>query len=123
MHVPTVTDEMLEKVLQAAASPVVVEITSCSRECSRSRRWMEDIAEDFDDRFIFLRVFEEENPTVVKQYGVTVFPSMIIFKRGAHNRPQIEFSRHEGDLDAQTIRGALEAAKNGRSNADDYEVA
>src|SRR5207249_1850812 len=103
--VPTVTDEMLEKVLQAAASPVFVEFTEAdSPGCSRLRRRVETTAEDFDDRVIFLRLFVEENPGPAAAWHVDGAPSLVVFKRGR------EIGRAAGDVTSDEISALLERA-------------
>jgi hypothetical protein len=63
MHIPTVTDQMLDKVLEAAASPVFVEFTEGGSEnCFRVHHRIAALAEEFDDRVIFLRLDCDENP-------------------------------------------------------------
>jgi len=105
MHVPTVTDEMLDKVLQAAASPVFVEFTEAdSITCSKIRRRVEATAEDFDDRVIFLRLFADENPGPCAAWRVDSFPALVVFKRGR------EIGRAAGDVAGDELCALLERA-------------
>jgi thioredoxin-like negative regulator of GroEL len=105
MHVPTVTDEMLEKVLQAAASPVFVEFTEAdSPVCARIRRRVEGTAEEFDDRVIFLRLYVDENPGPARAWRADLKPTLVVFKRGR------EIGRTAGDVPAETLAALLEKA-------------
>ena len=105
MHVPTVTDEMLEKVLQAAASPVFVEFTeSDSAVSSRIRRRVEVTAEEFDDRVIFLRLYVDENPGPAAHWRVETRPMLVVFKRGR------EIGRIGGDVSTETLSDLIEKA-------------
>ena len=90
---PTVTDEMLEKVLQAAASPVFVEFTEADSVVSaKLRRRVEVTAEEFDDRVIFLRLFVDENPGPAAAWRIDSRPMLVVFKRGR------EIGRIGGDV-------------------------
>ncbi|MBI4563502.1 MAG: hypothetical protein HY716_02255 [Planctomycetes bacterium] len=105
MHIPTVTDQMLEKVLQAAASPVLVEFTEGDSPVgARVHHRIEAIAEEFDDRVIFLRIDCDENPTPAAAWRAVERPCVIIFKR---NR---EFSRCMGNVDRESLARLLERA-------------
>lgn len=102
MRIPTITDEMAEKVLEAAASPVVLEVTALGPDQARSRRILEIIADEFMDRIIFLRIFQEENPEYVRRLFVKAYPTIIIFRRRA------ETFRLQGVMGTDQIRSRLE---------------
>jgi thioredoxin-like negative regulator of GroEL len=105
MHVPTVTDEMLEKVVEAAASPVfLVFFEAASAGCARLRRRVEGVADEFDDRVIFLAINADENPSPAKAHGLDELPSILILKRGR------EVGRAVGDIARESIEELLERA-------------
>ena len=105
MHVPTVTDEMLDKVLQAAASPVFVEFTEADSSVSaRIRRRVEVTAEEFDDRVIFLRLYVDENPGPAESWRIDARPTLVVFKRGR------EIGRIGGDVPADAVSDLIEKA-------------
>jgi thioredoxin-like negative regulator of GroEL len=105
MHVPTVTDEMLDKVVEAAASPVfLIFFEADSAGSARLRKRVEGVADEFDDRVIFLAVSADENPTPAKTHGVETFPSIVIVKRGR------EVARAAGDIAREGIEELLERA-------------
>ena len=105
MHVPTVTDEMLDKVLQAAASPVFVEFTEADSVVSaKLRRRVEVTAEEFDDRVIFLRLFVDENPGPATAWRIDSSPMLVVFKRGR------EIGRIGGDVSSETLADLIEKA-------------
>ncbi|MBI2930463.1 MAG: hypothetical protein HYY16_02330 [Planctomycetes bacterium] len=105
MHVPTVTDEMLERVLEAAASPVfLVFFEADSIASARLRRRVENIADEFDDRVIFLALNVDENPTPGRSYGLDELPGIIVVKRGR------EVGRALGDVGRESIEELLERA-------------
>ena len=60
MHVPDVTDEMFDKVLGFAASPIVL-VLHAGR--GAVFRFLEALADDFDDRLIFLALNVDEHPS------------------------------------------------------------
>ena len=85
MHIPEVTDEMLEAVIKAAASPVVVVLHEGGPDRRELMRTLEPLADDFDDRFIFLAVNVDENPSVQSRWrghGLTM-PCVLTFRRGS----------------------------------------
>ncbi len=105
MHVPTVTDEMLEKVLEAAASPVfLVFFEAESAPSARLRRRVESVADEFDDRVIFLALNVDENPTPARTHGVEEAPTVVTLKRGR------EVGRAVGDVGREAIEEILERA-------------
>lgn len=105
MHIPTVTDQMLDKVLEAAASPVLVEFTEGGSEtAAKVHHRIEVIAEEFDDRVIFLRLDCDENPTPAASWRALELPCVVIFKRAQ------EFGRCMGNIDRDTLERLLERA-------------
>ena len=105
MHVPTVTDEMLEKVIEAAASPVfLVFFQADSAPSARLRRRVENVADEFDDRVIFLALNVDENPTIAQTHGVEECPLILVVKRGR------EVGRVPGDIARESIEELLERA-------------
>ena len=105
MHIPTVTDQMLDKVLEAAASPVFVEFTEGGSEtAARVHQRIAALAEEFDDRVIFLRLDCDENPTPAASWRALELPCIVIFKRGT------EFGRCMGNVDRDTMERLLERA-------------
>lgn len=105
MHIPTITDEMLEKVVDAAASPVFVAFVEGNSPSSARLRWrVESIADEFDDRVIFLSINADENPTPAKSHGVDECPTIVIMKR--HR----EVARATGDVTRESLEELLERA-------------
>ena len=105
MHIPIVTDEMLEKVADAAASPVFIAfVESGSTESVRLRYRVESIADEFDDRVIFLCLNVDENPTPAKTLSILECPSIVILKRGR------VVGRATGDITRESLEELLEKA-------------
>jgi thioredoxin-like negative regulator of GroEL len=104
MHIPTVTDQMLDKVLEAAASPVLVEFREGTWSCLVVHNRIQAIAEDWDDRIIFVRIDVDENPTPQAAYRALELPCIVIFCRG------VEFGRCMGNVDRDTMERLLERA-------------
>lgn len=105
MHIPTVTDEMLEKVVDAAASPVFVVFCEAGSINSARLRWrVESIADEFDDRVIFLCLSIDENPTPAKGYALEDGPGVVVLKRGR------VVGRATGEVTPETIEDLLERA-------------
>jgi thioredoxin-like negative regulator of GroEL len=105
MHVPTVTDEMLEKVVEAAASPVFLTFFEAdSAPNARLRKRVEHIADEFDDRVIFLAINVDENPTAAQAHSVEGGPVIVVLKRGR------EVGRAAGDIVRESIEELLERA-------------
>lgn len=105
MHVPTVTDEMLEKVIEAAASPVfLVLFEADSGASTRLRRRVESVADEFDDRVIFLAINVDENPTSGRTHRIDECPAILTLKRGR------ELGRAVGEVGRETIEDLLERA-------------
>ncbi len=105
MHVPTVTDEMLEKVIEAAASPVfLVLFEADSGASSRLRKRVESVADEFDDRVIFLALNVDENPSPAKTFGLDEYPAIVTLKRSR------EVGRAVGDIGRESIEELLERA-------------
>jgi hypothetical protein len=62
-HVPEVTDQMLEKCLEAAASPVAVLFQGGSEfRQHKVMKVFRETAREFDDRVIFVWIRARENP-------------------------------------------------------------
>ena len=84
MHIPTITDEMFEKVVGTAASPVVVffEVAG-SAPCAKARKELEVLSEEYDDRVIFIRISVDENPIVCGKQGIEApnCPAVVAYKR------------------------------------------
>lgn len=102
MRIPTVTDAIAEKVFDNAVSPVAVEFTCLGEEQARSRRILELVAEEFDDRIIFLRIFQEENPEFARMWFVKECPTVIIVRRRA------EVWRLQGVVSMDALRSRFE---------------
>lgn len=70
MKIPTVTDEMLGAVLESAMSPVCIVWTLAGNATSIDNFYRATVvAEEFDDKIIFLRVWIDENETAHWNYG------------------------------------------------------
>lgn len=104
MRIPTVTDQMLDKVLGAASSPVaVVFLGGPDRSREALWRWrMKDIAAEWDDRIIFLFIDAQENPVMSMSLGAIHgddagsrldLPSMIVFRHEVEVGRCIECAR------------------------------
>lgn len=106
MRIPTITDEMAVKVFECAASPVAVGVTAIDDESALARKKLQIVADDFDDRIIFLSLIAEEHPAFVDALGVTAFPTLLIF---AGNQ---EVDRLEGPRTCDEMRDALDRAWN-----------
>jgi len=104
MRIPTVTDQMLDKVLDQAASPVFVEFREGTWDCLVVHRRIEVLAEDWDDRVIFLRIDVDENPTYQAAYRALELPCIVIFRRGK------EYGRCIGNLERETMELLLQRA-------------
>lgn len=105
MHIPRVTDQMLDKILEAAASPVLVEFTEGDNPlAAKVRGRIETTAEEFDDRVIFLRIDCDENPTPAAAWRALELPCVVIFKRAR------EFGRCMGNVDRDSLSRLLERA-------------
>jgi thioredoxin-like negative regulator of GroEL len=102
-HVPTVTDDMLRKSIDAAASPVAV--LFFAGEPDRIR-WVKDrfdaAAEELDDRVIFLRIDAEENPTIAACWTHRL-PEIVVFRK---TWPK---ARLNGEFTAEAIGKLVEA--------------
>ena len=106
MHVPTVTDQMLDKCLEAASSPVAVLFfggEAPDRTWLTSRRF-ERVAEDYDDKVIFLRISGDENPTPFLLWtSLYAGVEIVIFIRGK------VAARLSGEFTTETIGRLLDA--------------
>jgi len=81
MRIPTVTDEMVVKVIECAASPVAIAITGLDPESAWARKTMEIVADEFDDRVIFLSLIKDENPEFAdRALKVRFCPTLLVFK-------------------------------------------
>jgi thioredoxin-like negative regulator of GroEL len=80
MRIPTVTDEIAEKVIGCAVSPVALLVMGLSEESVWTKECLEIVADDYDDKIIFLRLLDEENPNFSDRLLVRVCPTLIIFK-------------------------------------------
>jgi len=104
MHIPTVTDEMLQKVLNAAASPVFVEYTMADDSLSKMMRRETDLVSDrYDDRVIFVRIFMDENPGVAHERLVELAPTIVVYRRNK------EIKRLTGPINGDGLEQFLEA--------------
>lgn len=84
MHIPDVTDQMLEKVLASAVSPVAVlfmGITMADRSALALKRLM-PLADTYDARMIFLKINADENPTPMGWWCHGDLPLLVIFRAG-----------------------------------------
>jgi hypothetical protein len=63
MHVPLITDKMWDKIYEAAASPVLLVLFECGRKGAELRMKIEEVADEYDDRAIFLAINIDENPS------------------------------------------------------------
>lgn len=105
MHIPTVTDEMLQKVLGVAASPVFVEYTEADHVTSKLMRHETDsVSDKYDDRVIFVRIFVDENPEIAKERLVESAPTIVIYRRNK------ELKRVAGPINGDGLEQFLEAA-------------
>lgn len=105
MKIPSITDEMLVKVVEVCVSPGFVIFSEVdSSESVGLRRMIGVMADEFDDRVIFLGINADENPTVAKAYAVVRFPAVIIIKRG-----RVVGRATEG-IDPQKVEDLIERA-------------
>lgn len=81
MRIPTITDEMAVRVFENTASPVCLLVTALGEKSAWVRAQLQIVADDFDDKVIFLTLVAEEHPEYVELLGVTVLPTLLIFKR------------------------------------------
>lgn len=80
MRIPYVNDQQLDKVLEAAASPVVMSFLG-SPDRSRDALWrwrLSEIADDWDDRAIFMHINAVENPEICLRLHATTYEHGLI---------------------------------------------
>ena len=105
MHIPSITDEMLATIVEAAASPIMILFTEAgSPECHRLRAVTSVLADEFDDRVIFLEVNANENPSSAAAYAAVRFPSIVTIKRGG------VVGRAVGEVDRPRVEELIEKA-------------
>lgn len=119
MHIPTVTDQMLTKVIEAASSPVAV-IFLGGPDRSRNALWrwrLKEIADDWDDRIIFLMISATENPEIsvywnalhhADAYVGLDLPMLIVFRGAAEFGRCIDCSRQTIE---EMFRRSIKVAK------------
>jgi hypothetical protein len=82
MHIPVCTDEMIDAVVKAAASPVLLIFFSAGDRISiGTLKRTELVADKYDDRVIFLAVNLDENPSLRLPYSVFV-GGLVLMKLG-----------------------------------------
>lgn len=106
MHIPSITDEMLLKVVETCVSPLFLVFSeACSAGSAAARQMISILADEFDDRVIFLEINADENPTVAKAYAVVRFPTILAIKRGrVVGRIAVE------QIDVPTVEALIEKA-------------
>src|SRR5262245_52216114 len=88
MHIERVTDQMLDRVLESARSPVAVLFVAGDRDRqSFVRSRFEKIPDDgLDEMVIFLELDADENPTPAAKFMGPAFsddaPRIVVFKGG-----------------------------------------
>jgi len=121
MHIPTVTDQQLDKVIECASSPVAI-VFFGGPDRSREGLWrwrLRAIADDWDDRIIFLFINAWENPVMSMSLGAIhgddagarlELPVLIVFRRGVEFGRCIECARPVIDL---LLGRSIKVAKEG----------
>lgn len=108
MRIPTVTDLMLERALVVAASPVAVLFMAGDADrLGWIRNRFQFVADQYDDRVIFLEISADENPTPAFDRMVGIDrPQIVIYRRAvSKGRLVDEFT---ADLISHLIEAVLE---------------
>jgi len=93
MRIREVTDEWMDRVIQAAASPVCVVFgNTLNGRGLPFIQELDDVAQDFEDRIIFIWIDLAENPSALCGFLTRPSPTVIVFKLGrvAHTYVDVE---------------------------------
>lgn len=105
MKIPTITDQMLDRCLEEASSPVLV-LFKGGADPDRSvlaAKNASKVAESFDDRVIFLQIDVDENPGPGDERAHGEVPLILVYR----NRKMI--GRLDKSFSCEEIEQLLEA--------------
>ncbi len=78
-----VTDDTFADVVLASDRPVVVDFwAGWCPPCLKIAPVLAELAEEFGDRMAIVSVDADENPVVVRTYGVLSMPTLLVFNQG-----------------------------------------
>ena len=77
------TDENFEKEILASPKPALVDfwMPGCG-PCSLISPVLEKISHDFEEKLILAKVNLDTTPLTAQKYGITMTPTIILFKEG-----------------------------------------
>jgi thioredoxin 1 len=79
----TVTDESFATAVLGADRPVVVDVwANWCPPCRLIARSLDELAEEFGDRVAVTALNADDNPAVVRTYGVMSLPTVLVFRDG-----------------------------------------
>jgi thioredoxin len=77
------SDERFDQEVLADGGPVLVEfVATWCGSCRRSAPTLEKLADDYADRVPVVKVNADENPELVRRYGVSSTPTLVLFTGG-----------------------------------------
>jgi thioredoxin 1 len=81
--VVTVTDDTFADVVLASERPVVVDFWApwCP-PCRMISRSLAELAAEFGDRILVAAINADDNPAIVRAYGVMGMPTLLVFRHG-----------------------------------------
>jgi thioredoxin 1 len=79
----TVTDENFATAVLGADRPVVVDVwAQWCPPCRLIARSLDELSEEFGDRVAVAALNADDNPDVVRTYGVLSLPTVLVFRDG-----------------------------------------
>ncbi len=97
MSVIDVSDSDFEEKVLKSDKPVLVDFWApwCG-PCKMAEPVIEELAEEYDGKVVFVKVNVDENKERPGQYGVLSIPTTVLFKDGKEIGRQVGFSGKEG---------------------------
>lgn len=103
-HIATITSAVqFDRQVLKADKPVVVDFFAvlCGR-CKRLEPVLEKLAGEYQDRAVFVRVDGDKSPDLMRAYGISAYPTVVVFHKGKQGVPLV------GVKSAGTYRRAID---------------